>query len=335
MRIWMFLLTVTITLAAAGCTTTVTTTPVDETEMTQGPARVVNAEDIEEAEGVTSKPVEPEKPAPIEPPVPLSGTQPTDKKAGPYNPSVCEPDLKAARAQERNEPMFKPMRRADEVDPARAKALLDEMKAEIEGVQQKRAEKLENLPSKIQDASSSEDNRKKAEDKFNEAEKLYSEKKLQEAAGAYRDVLELVPKHEGALARLRQCYADMEEAKQRASVIKRPATAEEVLLLEQKFASAVRFYDDGEKEEALRRFKEVVEMIEWSPTEIDRKSILGKARDFLERIKIEKELGEKSRPAENEKPEKQEPPEQPEDKKAPEKPREPEKTPQPGDVSPY
>jgi outer membrane biosynthesis protein TonB len=111
-----------------------------------------------------------------------------------------------------------------------------------------------------------------------------------------------------------------------------------MLLLEQKFASAVRLYDDGEKDAAFEKFKEVVEMVEWSRTQIDTKNILDQARDYVERIKIEKELAGKAVPKEEQEDqnkqappeEEKKPPEEPAGPKEPEKPEQPKEPQQPG-----
>jgi tetratricopeptide (TPR) repeat protein len=323
-------------LVAAGCTqTTVTTRPVQDTDIKEGPSRIVDASELDEEEGVLSKPAEPEKAAQV---APAGQTAPEAAGQAPYNPSVQEADEKTAKAEEMETPLFQPKRTADEVDPKEAEKLMEEMKREILEDEEARAKKTEGLLKEVRNSGSSEDRGEQAAAKFEEAEKLYSEKKFKEAAEAYRAVLELVPTHEGARERLTQCYRDIEEEGERAKEVKLPATAQEMLLLEQKFASAVRLYDDGEKDAAFEKFKEVVEMVEWSRTQIDTKNILDQARDYVERIKIEKELAGKAVPKEEQEDqnkqappeEEKKPPEEPAGPKEPEKPEQPKEPQQPG-----
>jgi hypothetical protein len=311
--------------AAWGCTkTTVTVNPVRETEMKEGAARVVDAADIEETAGVTSKPAEgdaiPDNPAaqgktPVEMGGSSGGTDSTVQKKTP-TPVIPKYDEKQAQK------------------------LLDEMQEETEQEKTERDKKFDELVKQVRDNSIPEAERKELEKKFEEGEKLHSEGKFKEAAAAYCEVLDKLPTHEGALERLKQCYHDMEKAGDKPAMIKKPASPRDVLLLEQKFAAAVSLYEDDQADEALKKFEEVVEMITFSRTDIDTKDILPKARDYIEKIKIEKELGGRQ-PA---KEEKKEPPKPDEEKKpaGDEKkdagnPGQPEKKeePKPGGVAPF
>jgi tetratricopeptide (TPR) repeat protein len=291
----------------------------------------VDAKDVEEEGGVASKPVEPERPAgsaatPAGQPAHAPG------KVRSYNPSAVEPDPKAARAQELEVPRIMPSRAAGQVEPEKAAALLRDMKAQ-ESSPEERQTKMEELVAQVRNASSSDEKMKEAQELFEEAEKLHSQKKYKAAAAGYRKVLTLVPQHEQAHERLKQCYGEMEEEGKLAVVLKKPATAQDVLLLEQKFAAAVSLYDEGSNDDALKKFKEVVEMIEWSTMKIDTKNYLGKAHEYMERIKIEKELEkEPAKEKEEKQPEKKEPAK--DEKKAPEQPQKPGKIPGPGDIAP-
>ncbi len=334
MRISAYVLAAGAVLVLASCvTTTETTRLAGETEIKEGPARVVNAQDLHEDGGLTSKQVEPEQPA--VPPEREAGsialTPPVRPGSGILaHPSATVADEAAARAREKEAPLFEARRKAEDVDQEKAQALLREMKERIEKEQEERARRVEQLPSQVQGASVSKENREKAQKKFEQGEKFYSQKKHREAVTAYREVLELVPMHKEARERLTQCYADMEAEGKRARILRKPGSAQEVLLLEQKFSSAIRLYDEGSRDEAFKKFKEVVEMIEWSTTRIDTKNILGKAREYIDRINIENELARKSG-AKKDRPQEKKPQEE---KKAPEQPEEPKK-PEPGDVAPY
>jgi len=310
MRIAFFLLAAAAFAVLAGCTTTtVTTRPVGETEMKEGESKIIEAGEAGEKEGVTSKPVEPEKPENGEP----------KKEDGPdHGWKVPDSEMENVKKQE-SEPGFKPTRTAQEVNKSEAEKLLEEMKKELEAEKAEREKKVEEMAAQLRNSVTSKDNTEEAAKKFSEAEKLYSEKKLEEAAAGYRKVLDLVPTHREALERLTQCYADIEKTGGKTRIIKKPATIEEITLVEQKYASAVRLYDEGNADEAAKKFKEVVEMIEWSPKEIDRKGLLEKAREFVDRIQIEKELESKPAPPENNKKEEKKGPEKPGTEKPEEK----------------
>jgi tetratricopeptide (TPR) repeat protein len=289
-------------------TTTVSVKPIRETEMKEGPTRIVDSKELEE-EGVTSKPVETNEPLPGNGEGEDSGVT----KKAPSPTKVIPPH-----------------------DKKKASELLEKMKSEAESEKTERSKKFDEMVKKIRGASS-KDITEEAKKKFDEAEKLYSEKKLEEAEEAYKKVIELVPTHREAQERLRQCRLDIEEKIKARTTEKKAAPREQVLLLEQKFAAAVCLYEEGEKDDALKKFKEVVEMIEWSRTRIDEKEILPKAREYVERIKIEKELAGKAQ--KKEAPEEKKPAEK--EEKAPEKPKEPEKKepekkkeePKPGDAA--
>lgn len=282
----------------AACTTTTVTRRGPQPDMTEGAARIVNADDLREEEGVLSKSAEPERPDAAAP-----APAPGKWSRKPHNPSAREPDEEAAWAQEMQDPLFEPKRTVEEVDPRAVEKLLAQMKPKTEQTDKARAKKMGELTQEVRRAA--EENAAQADKKFEEAEKLYLQKKYKEATAAYLTVLDLVPTHEGALRRIRQLNADMEEAGKQAGTRKPLLTTRQMLLLEQKFAAAVRLYEDGDRDEAFAKFKEVVEMVQWSPTEIDTKSRLRKAREYIERIKIEKELaGEprKKAPAEKKEP---------------------------------
>jgi len=178
------------------------------------------------------------------------------------------------------------------------------------------------------------------EKRFEEGEKLHSEGKFKEAAAVYREVLDKLPKHEGAHERLKQCYLDMERTGERPKMIKKAASPRDVLLLEQKYAAAVSLYEEDQTDEALKKFKEVVEMITFSRTNIDTKDILPKAREYIEKIKIEKQLEDKQ-PAKEESKEQPKPVEDKKpangEKKDVEKPEQPKKReePEPGGIAPH
>ncbi len=305
--------------AAAGCTTTtVSTRPVRETEMKEGGSRVVNASDIEEASGVTSKAPEPGKTP--ENPVEMGGSSGgTDSSVQekPYTPVIPKYDEK------------------------QAEKLLGEMKNESEQEKTARDQKFDELVKQVRENSLPEAEREKLEKRFEEGEKLHSEGKFKEAAAVYREVLDKLPTHEGALERLKQCYHDMEKTGDRPKLIKKAASPRDMLLLEQKFAAAVSLYEEDKADEALVKFKEVVEMITFSRSNIDTKDILPKARDYIEKIKIEKDL-EGKKPAKEEKKESPKPDEEKKPaetgKENTEKPGQPEKKQEelkPGAIAPH
>jgi tetratricopeptide (TPR) repeat protein len=334
MRITVLVLAGFTILAIAGCsTTTVVTKHGQDKEIEQGPSRIVDEKDVKEEKGVTSKPVEPEKP---------TGTEKTSThKAGiakeekSYNPSAVEPDLKAAKARELETPEFSPAKTGRLVDSQKAAALLREMKSE-QTSKEERTRKMDELVAKVRNASDSEENKAQAQKLCVQAEKLHSEKKFNEAVAAYKKVIAIMPRHKKALAGLKQCYRDMEEEGKQAEVVKKPATAQDMLLIEQKFAAAVSLYDEGSKDDALKKFKEIVEMIQWSTTKIDTKNYLGKTRDYVEKIKIEKELEKEPAKEEEKKQPKKKAPAKEEKKETPKKPEQPKKPkiPGPGDIAP-
>jgi hypothetical protein len=281
--------------------------------MKEGGSRVVNASDIEEAGGVISKPPEPGK-NPVEPAGSSDGTDPNVQKKTP--PPVI--------------PKY---------DEKQADKLLGEMKTEMEQEKSERGKKFDELVKQVRENSIPEEERQKLEKRFEEGEKLHSEGKFKEAAAVYREVLDRIPTHQGAQERLKQCYLDMERAGGRPKMIKKAASPRDVLLLEQKFAAAVSLFEEDQVDDAMKKFKEVVEMITFSRTNIDTKDILPKAREYIEKIKIEKQL-EGEQPKKEEKKEPQKPAEETKptggEKKDAEKPDQSKKReePKPGGIAP-
>ncbi len=284
MRITAIVLATCLILLTANCITTeVTRRTVAGDEVKEGPARIVRASEVDEEKGVISKPAEPDKPEEM----PVAGT-----------------DEKVEQL-----PEFKPRRTAEEVSKKKARKLLEEMKPEVVNRDEARARKLDEMLKEVKNAEISEEKKAEAEKKFEEAEKLHSQKKSEEAAAAYQAVLEIMPTHKEALERLKQCYDDMDKAGTSPHVVRKPASAQDMLLIEQMYSSAVRLYEEGKKDEALKKFTEVVSMIKWAETRIDTKGILEKAQEYVERIKIEKELAKPAPKEKEDKEKKEEPPE--------------------------
>jgi hypothetical protein len=275
-------------LALAGCKSTLVGERLVDTEVAEGPGRVVSAKEVKEENGVTSGPAGAQSS-----PVP-TGALETGPARGtpPVEPRAPGGTDEAAKKEELERPPFEPSRRADQVDSGKAQELLRDMKAEARDEQARRAKRIEELASQVQEACASRENAEKAQKRFEEAELLYSQQKREDAVKAYLEVLDFVPRHKAALARLRQCYADMDSAA-RPAPARPPAAPQDVLLLEQKYASALRLYEEGKLEDALKKFTEAVEMIERSPGEIDTKGLLAKAREYVERIRVERELSDK------------------------------------------
>jgi len=145
-------------------TTTVSVKPIRETEMKEGPARIVDAKELKEEEGVTSKPVET-----IEP---LAGNGEGEDsgvtKKAPSPPKVIPPH-----------------------DEKKAAELLEKMKAESAEERKERDKKFEEMVKQIRGASSG-DVTEVAKKKFEEAEKLYSEKKLEKALSQFRKSIRFI-----------------------------------------------------------------------------------------------------------------------------------------------